>query len=49
VRHRITLVDIWRAVREGRLATVSEGEQQVLGRKTVSFERWAQENVAAFQ
>lgn len=43
------LVDIWRAVREGRLATVSDGVERVLGRKAVSFGRWAEENAKAFQ
>jgi uncharacterized protein YbjT (DUF2867 family) len=43
------LIDIWRAVREGRLATVSEGVRQVLGRKAISFEQWAAENANAFQ
>jgi len=43
------LVDIWRAVREGRLATVSNGVKQVLGRKAIPFGRWAEENTNAFQ
>jgi uncharacterized protein YbjT (DUF2867 family) len=43
------LVDIWRAVREGRLATVTDGVQQVLGRPPVAFERWAGENAGAFR
>jgi len=43
------LVDIWRAVREGRLATVSEGVQQVIARGPIPFHRWAEENAAAFQ
>lgn len=43
------IVDIWRAVREGRLATVSDGVQRVLGRKPISFAQWAEENAAAFQ
>lgn len=43
------LIDIWRAVREGRLARVSDGVKQVLGRDPISFERWAHENVSAFQ
>ncbi len=43
------LVDIWRAVCEGRLATVSDGVQQVLGRKPISFDRWVKENADAFQ
>jgi len=43
------LVDIWRAIREGRLATVTAGVQQVLGREPKSFETWVEENAAAFQ
>ncbi|AYG69982.1 MULTISPECIES: NAD(P)H-binding protein [unclassified Rhizobium] len=43
------LVDIWRAVREGRLATVSDGVTQVIGRKPISFGRWAEENAGAFR
>ncbi len=43
------LVDIWRAVREGRLATVSDGVEQVLERKAIPFEQWAEENADAFQ
>lgn len=43
------LVDIWRAVREGRLATVSDGVQRILGRTAGSFSRWAEENADAFQ
>jgi uncharacterized protein YbjT (DUF2867 family) len=43
------LVDIWRAVREGRLATVSDGVKRVLERKAIPFERWAEANANAFQ
>lgn len=43
------LVDIWRAVREGRLATVTDGVQRVLGRKPVTFDRWVEENAGAFR
>ena len=43
------LVDIWRAIREGRLATVSEGVTQIIGRKPISFGRWAVENADAFR
>jgi uncharacterized protein YbjT (DUF2867 family) len=43
------LVDIWRAVREGRLATVSNGVKRVLERKAVPFQRWAEANANAFQ
>jgi uncharacterized protein YbjT (DUF2867 family) len=43
------LVDIWRSVREGRLATVSDGVKQVLERRPIPFARWAEENANAFQ
>jgi uncharacterized protein YbjT (DUF2867 family) len=43
------LVDIWRAVREGRLSTVSDGVKQVIGRRPIPFDRWAEENADAFQ
>jgi hypothetical protein len=43
------LMDIWRAVREGRLATVSDGVNQVIGRRPIPFDRWAEENADAFQ
>lgn len=43
------LVDIWRAVREGRLATVTDGVERVLGRKPVTFHRWVKENAGAFK
>lgn len=43
------LVDIWRAVREGRLSTVSDGVERIFGRKPIPFERWAAENANAFR
>lgn len=43
------LVDIWRAVREGRVATVSDRVQRILGRPPVSFSQWVEENASAFQ
>ena len=43
------VVDIWRAIREGRLATVTDGVQQVLGRKPVTFDQWAEEHAGAFR
>jgi uncharacterized protein YbjT (DUF2867 family) len=43
------IVDIWRAVREGKMATVSDGVQRVLGRNATSFGQWVAENVRAFQ
>jgi hypothetical protein len=42
------LVDIWRAVREGRLATVSNGVQQLLRRPPRNFGDWIDENVGYF-
>jgi len=42
------LVDIWRAVREGRLATVTDGVQQLLGRPPKSFGDWIGENLSYF-
>ncbi|WP_255357353.1 NmrA family NAD(P)-binding protein [Duganella sp. Root1480D1] len=42
------LVDIWRAVREGRLATVGKGVEQQLGRAPRSFGDWIKENLGAF-
>ncbi|HEY8922877.1 MAG TPA: SDR family oxidoreductase [Polyangia bacterium] len=43
------LVSIWRAIREGRLARVTAGVEQILGRPPISFESWARENAEAFQ
>lgn len=43
------LVDIWRAVREGRLDTVTDGIRQVTGREPIPFDQWASENAASFQ
>lgn len=42
------LVDIWRTIREGRLATVSDGVRQLLGRSPKSFGDWIGENVGYF-
>jgi hypothetical protein len=43
------LIDIWRAVREGRMATVSDGVREVTGRNPIPFARSAAENATAFQ
>jgi nucleoside-diphosphate-sugar epimerase len=43
------LVDIWRAIRKGRLATVTDGVAQLLGRQPITFEQWAQEHAYAFR
>jgi uncharacterized protein YbjT (DUF2867 family) len=48
-RYADALVDIWRAIREGRVATVSDGVQRILGRPPISFARWAEQNAAEFR
>jgi uncharacterized protein YbjT (DUF2867 family) len=42
------LVDIWRAIRKGRVATVTDGVQRILGREPTSFDQWVAENAGAF-
>jgi len=42
-------LSIYRAIREGRLATVTDNVERVLGRKPIAFDRWAQEHVEAFR
>lgn len=42
------LVDIWRAIREGRVAMVTDGVQRILGREPKPFEQWVAENASAF-
>lgn len=42
------LVDIWRAVRQGRLDTVTDGVHQVIGREPIPFTQWAAENAESF-
>lgn len=41
-------VALWRAIREGRLARVTNTVEQVLGRKPITLDQWAIENAAAF-
>jgi (4-alkanoyl-5-oxo-2,5-dihydrofuran-3-yl)methyl phosphate reductase len=41
-------VALWCAVREGRLCTVTDTVERVLGRKPIAFAQWAKENAAAF-
>lgn len=41
-------VNLWRAIREGRLAAVTRTVEQVLGRKPIGLDQWARENAAAF-
>lgn len=42
------LLDIWRSIREGRVATVTGEVHRLLGRPPVSFERWVAENLSEF-
>lgn len=41
-------LSIFRAIREGRLAAVTDTAERVIGRKPISFDQWARENAAAF-
>ena len=39
---------LWRAIREGRLATVTDNVERILGRKPIQLDQWAIENAAVF-
>ncbi len=41
-------VALWRAIREGRLATVTNAVETILRRKPVAIEQWIAENACAF-
>jgi (4-alkanoyl-5-oxo-2,5-dihydrofuran-3-yl)methyl phosphate reductase len=41
-------LSIYRAIRVGRLAAVTDTVERVLGRKAIRFEQWIQENAAVF-
>jgi (4-alkanoyl-5-oxo-2,5-dihydrofuran-3-yl)methyl phosphate reductase len=41
-------VALWRAIREGRLAAVTDSVERVLGRKPISLDQWASENARHF-
>jgi uncharacterized protein YbjT (DUF2867 family) len=41
-------VALWRAIREGRLASTTNRVEQVLARKPIALEQWAAENAASF-
>jgi uncharacterized protein YbjT (DUF2867 family) len=41
-------VSLWRAIREGRLATVTGNVERVLRRKPIAFDQWLIENSGAF-
>jgi (4-alkanoyl-5-oxo-2,5-dihydrofuran-3-yl)methyl phosphate reductase len=42
-------ISIYRSIREGRLAKVTDNVEGILLRKPLSFAQWAQENAAAFR
>src|SRR5215469_2145154 len=42
-------VSLWRAIREGRLATVNDNVERILGRKPMGLDKWLSDNLAAFQ
>jgi uncharacterized protein YbjT (DUF2867 family) len=42
-------VSLWRGIREGRLAKVTNTVERILGRKPITLDQWANENAAAFR
>jgi uncharacterized protein YbjT (DUF2867 family) len=42
-------VALWRAIREGRLATVTDNVERILGRKPIGLDQWIKENAASFR
>lgn len=42
-------VSLWRAIREGRLAAVTDNVERILGRKPLALDQWLTENAVAFQ
>jgi uncharacterized protein YbjT (DUF2867 family) len=42
-------VALWRAIREGRLAVVTDEVDRILGRKPMGLDQWAAENAQAFR
>jgi uncharacterized protein YbjT (DUF2867 family) len=43
------ILSIFRAVREGRMAELTDTVERVLGRKPLSFDRWVEQYAAAFR
>jgi hypothetical protein len=41
-------LSIFRAIRDGRLATVTDTVKRILGRKPITFDQWVRENIAVF-
>ncbi|HEY1898525.1 MAG TPA: NAD(P)H-binding protein [Steroidobacteraceae bacterium] len=42
-------LSIFRAIRAGRLATVTDNVERILGRQPIGFDQWARENASAFR
>ncbi|MFZ0816173.1 MAG: NAD(P)H-binding protein [Candidatus Sulfotelmatobacter sp.] len=42
-------VALWRAIREGRLASVTDNVERILRRKAIGLDQWIKENAAAFR
>jgi uncharacterized protein YbjT (DUF2867 family) len=42
-------VALRRAIREGRLATVNDNVERILGRKPIALDQWLMENAGAFR
>jgi len=42
-------VSLWRAIREGRLAAITDTVERTLGRKPMALDQWIVENCAAFR
>jgi uncharacterized protein YbjT (DUF2867 family) len=42
-------VALWRAIREGRLRTVNNNVEHILGRKPIALDQWLIENAGAFR
>lgn len=42
-------VSLWRAIREGRLANITDNTERILGRKPIAMDQWATENATEFR
>jgi len=43
------LLSLWRAIREGKLATVTTGVRDILGEPPILFKRWVKENATSYR
>jgi len=41
-------IELWQAIRDGRLGTVTDGVRRVLGREPIRLDQWINENAAEF-